>query len=82
MHFLSKFKFSIMTVITSKKMTESFIVVAIVAGSTGYASHSYSIAISMFLVLSAIWLLISTTIFMLSNHGKAMFEANQCATKQ
>ncbi len=80
MNFLSQLIFSVKEVSTSKKMVESYVFVAIIAGCTGYASSSFLATIVIFSVLSLIWLFASTSIFMMSTRGKQAFElenANQ-----
>ena len=80
MNFISKLIFSVSKVSTSKKMVESYVFVAIIAGCAGYASVSFIAAAVIFIVLSLIWLFASTSIFMMSDRGKKAFElesANQ-----
>lgn len=76
MKVLSRLKYSLMKVALSKKMKESYAVVAIVAGS-GYAKSSWGLALGMFVISSVVWLLMSTLIFMLSDQGKKAFDSEQ-----
>lgn len=77
MKVLSRLKYSLMKVALSKKMKESYAVVAIVAGCSGYAKSSWGLALGMFVISSVVWLLMSTLIFMLSDQGKKAFDSEQ-----